>query len=92
MAIKFADTPKRTKSQPFCQHEWCVLHHFDKDDTPSLRPVSYRRGTILIEQGQPALGCYSICYNGARWFALMACAANIKYRARPRPVIAPTRC
>lgn len=61
MAIKVADTPQRASAQPFCHHDRCVLHHFRKDDTHFLRPVSYRRGTILLEQGQPALGCYSIC-------------------------------
>lgn len=61
MAIKFADIPQRTRAQPFCPHEQCLLHHFCKGDSHFLRPVSYRRGTILIEQGQPALGCYSIC-------------------------------
>lgn len=61
MAIKFADTPQRTRAQPFCPNERCVLHCFRESDSHSLRPVSYRRGTILLEQGQPALGCYAIC-------------------------------
>lgn len=60
MAIKFADTPQRARAQPLCPHERCILHHF-KDESPLVRPVSYRRGTILLEQGQPALGCYTIC-------------------------------
>ncbi len=62
MAIKFADSPKRTSPQPFCPNEHCLLHHFCKDDSPLLRPVTYRRGTILLEQGQPVSGCYLICH------------------------------
>lgn len=61
MAVKFTDSPQRARAQPFCTYDRCVLHHFCTDDARFLRPVSYRRGTILIEQGQPVLGCYSIC-------------------------------
>jgi CRP/FNR family transcriptional regulator len=59
MAIKFADPS--SKSTLFCPNERCLLHQLKSDQAPPCRPVSYRRGTILFEQGQPVVGVYSIC-------------------------------
>lgn len=61
MAVKFADSPARSKPTLLCSSNQCVLHHFRSDAAHSLRPCFYRRGTILLEQGQPVWGIYSIC-------------------------------
>lgn len=62
MAIKFADSMLRSKPTFLCSNERCLLHHLRSDEGRTLRPISYRRGTILVEQGQPVWGIYSICY------------------------------
>lgn len=62
MAIKFADSPTRSNPTHLCSNERCLLHRLRSDQSRTLRPISYRRGTILVEQGQPVWGIYSICY------------------------------
>lgn len=59
MAI--ATSPVRTHARPFCPNDRCLLHHLRGDEQRIVRPIVYRRGAILIEQGHPALGCWSIC-------------------------------
>lgn len=61
MAVKFTDSIPRSKPTPFCSNSRCALHLFRSDAAHSLRPYFYRRGTILLEQGQPVWGIYSIC-------------------------------
>lgn len=68
--MKFSETPNnshpqrtpRPKSEPLCPNKRCLLHWLRSDEMPHLRPHLYRRDTILIEQGEPVLGCYSICH------------------------------
>jgi len=50
-----------TATPSLCPNEHCLLHHLRGDEQRLVRPIVYRRGAILIEQGHPALGCWSIC-------------------------------
>ncbi len=60
MAIKLTDSPARSHQTSCCPNKGCLLHWLPKElITPRLS--IYRRGTILIEQGDPVLCCYSIC-------------------------------
>lgn len=56
-----ATSPVRTHARPLCPNDRCLLHHLRGDEQRIVRSIVYRRGAILIEQGHPALGCWSIC-------------------------------
>ena len=59
-----------TATPPACPNDRCLLHHLRGDEQHLVRPIVYRRGTILIEQGHPALGCWSIC---SGWIKVARC-------------------
>lgn len=72
MAITFTNSAERSRSacllltQPasICPNARCLLHEIrTTDDLPkgALRSLFYQRHAILIEQGHPVSGCYSIC-------------------------------
>ncbi len=61
MAVKFAGSPARSKPTSLCSNERCLLHRLRSDEGQTPRSFSYRRGTILLEQGQPIWGIYLIC-------------------------------
>ncbi len=71
MAFKYSDAPPeprprrslRPKRSSVCPNKHCLLSRLLTDELPvgALRPLSYRRGSILIEEGQPVVGGYHIC-------------------------------
>ncbi len=54
----------RPRPAPICPNARCLLHQIQTDEMPigALRPFSYPRRAILIEQGHPVLGAFVICH------------------------------
>jgi CRP-like cAMP-binding protein len=72
MAFKFTGSVEKPRTHcssrpqptPICPNACCLLHQIQADEMPigALRPFSYPRRAILIEQGHPVLGVFVICH------------------------------
>lgn len=49
--------------RPICPNACCLIHEIRTNELPkgTLRPLFYRNRAVVIEQGHPVSGCYSIC-------------------------------